>query len=94
MKNFHFALPAGMLLPNMAINIFVGLQLFVFLCFLFLLSIRQDNLSIKPRNALLLNIRRVSVTNFVTTNLLGGFSSFFLGRKGKAFIRAHTKYAN
>ena len=94
MKNFHFALPAVMLLPNMAINIFVGFQLFAFLCFLFLLSIRQDNLSIKSRNALLLNTGRVSLINFFKINLLGGFSWFFLGRKGKAFIRAHTKYAN
>ena len=94
MKNFHFALPAGMVLPNMAINIFVGLQLFVFLCFLFLLSICQDNLSIKSRNALLLNLGRVSLINFVKINLLGGFSWFFLGIKAKAFIRAHTKYTN
>ena len=94
MKKFHFTLPAGMLLPNMAINIFVGLQLFVFLCFLFLLSISQDNLSINSRNALLLNIGKVSLINFVTINLLGGFSWFFLGIKVKAFIRAHTNYVN
>ena len=48
-----------MLLPNMAINIFVGLQLFAFLSVLFLLSIRQDILFIKSRNAFLLNIGRV-----------------------------------
>ena len=63
MENFHFALPAGILLPNMVINIFVGLQLFIFLCFLFLLSIRQDILSTKSRNALLLNIGRVRLIN-------------------------------
>ena len=94
MKNLHFATPAGMLLPNMAINIFRGLQLFVFFCFLFLLSIRQDNVSIKSRNALLLNTGRVSLINFVTINLLGGFSWFFLGIKVKAFMRAHMKYAS
>ena len=94
MKNVHCALRAGVLLPNMVINIFVGLQLFVFLCFLFLLSLRQDNLSIKSRNALLLNIGRACLINFVTTNLLGGFSWFFLGIKVKAFIKANTKYAN
>ena len=32
-KTFHFALSAGMLLPNMVINIFVGLQLFIFFVF-------------------------------------------------------------
>ena len=51
-------------------------------------------LSIKPKNALLLNIGRVSLINFVTINLLGGFSWFFLGIKVKAFIKANTKYAN
>ena len=74
--------------------LFVGLKLFVFLCFLFLLSNRQDILSIKSRNALLLNIGRVCLTNFVTINLLGGCSWFFLSIKVKAFIRADTKYAN
>ena len=63
MENFHFTLPAGILLPNMVINIFVGLQLFIFLCFLFLLPIRQDILSTKSRNALLLNIGRVRLIN-------------------------------
>ena len=95
MKNFSFALPAGMVLPNMVMNIFVGLQLFVFFwSFLFLLYIRQDILSIKSRNGLLLNIGRVSLLNFVKTNLLGGLSWLFLGIKVKAFIRANTKYAN
>ena len=82
-----------MLLSNMVIDIFVGLQLFAFVCCLFLLSIRQDTLSIKLRNALLLNIR-VCLINFVKKNLLGGFSQIFLGVKVKAFIRANTKYAN
>ena len=59
MNNFSFALSAGMLLPNMAINIFVGLQLLAFLSVLFLLSIRQDILFIKSRNAFSLNIGRV-----------------------------------
>ena len=54
-----------MLLPNIVINIFVSLQLFVFLYYL---SIRQEILSI--RNALLLNIGKVSLINFVTTDLL------------------------
>ena len=62
--------------------------------FLFLLSICQDIVSIKPKNALLLNIERVSLINFVTINFLGGFSWFFLGIKVKAFIKANTKYAN
>ena len=83
-----------MLLPNMVINIFVGLQLFVFLCFLFLLSNRQEILSINSRNPLLLKIGRVCLINFVTINLLGAFSLFFLGVKVKPFIRANTKYAN
>ena len=74
-----------MLLPNMIINIFVCLQLFVFISFLFLLSIHQDILSIKSRNALSLNIGKVSLTNFVTINLLGGFSWV------KAFLRANAK---
>ena len=73
---------------------FAALCFFVFFFFLFLLSIRQDNLSIKSRNASLLNIGRLSLINFVTINLLGAFSWFFLGIKVKAFIRAHTKYAN
>ena len=94
MKNFSFALPAGMLLPNVVMNIFVGFQLFDFLSFLFLLSIRQDILSIKSGNALLLNIGRVSLLNFVKINLLGGFSWLFLGVKVKAFIKPNTKYAN
>ena len=98
-KNFNVlgdsdSLSAGIILPNTTINILVGLQLFAFLWFLFLLSIRQDNLSIKSRNALLSNIGRVSLINFVTINLLGGFSCFFLGTKVKAFIRANTKYAS
>ena len=54
-----------MLLPNIVINIFVSLQLFVFLYYL---SIRQEILSI--RNALLLNIGKVCLINFVTTDLL------------------------
>ena len=54
-----------MLLPNIVINIFVSLQLFVFLYYL---SIRQEILSI--RNALLLNIGKVCLINFVTINLL------------------------
>ena len=84
MKNFSFALPAGMLPPNMVMNIFVGLQLFVFLSFLFLSSIRQNILSIKSRNALLLNVGRVSLLNFVKINLLGEFSWLFLqGRSYK-----------
>ena len=62
-----------MLLRNMVINVFVGLQFFVFLYFLFLLSLRQDILSIKLRNALLLNIGRVCLINSVMINLLGGF---------------------
>ena len=49
-----------MLLPNMVINVYVGLQLFVFFSYLFSLSIRQDILSLKSRIALLLNIGRVS----------------------------------
>ena len=84
-----------MLLPNMVINIYVGLQLFVFFSYLFSLSIRQDILSLKLRIALLLNIGRVSLIKFVTINLLGGFQWVFLGIKLKAFIRLHkrTKYA-
>ena len=78
-----------MLLPHMVINIFVGLQLLTFLCVLFLLSIRQDILSIKVGNALLLNIGRVYLIHFATINLLGGLSWFFLGIKVKAFIRAN-----
>ena len=58
------------------------------------LSIRQDNLSIKSRNTSLLNIGRVSLISFVTINLLEEFSWFLLDRKEKAFIRAHTKYTN
>ena len=78
-----------MLLPHMVINIFVGLQLLTFLCVLFLLSIRQDILSIKVGNALLLNIGGVCLIHFATINLLGGLSWFFLGIKVKAFIRAN-----
>ena len=76
MKNFHFALPAGMFLSNMVLSIFVCLQLFDFLCFLFLLYIRQGNLHIKLRNTLLLNTGRVRVI------LIGGFSWFFQAKKG------------
>ena len=78
-QSFHLALPASMRLPNMVINIFVGLMLFIFLCFLFLLSIRQDISFVKSRNASLLNIGRVCLKNFVMINLLGRFSWFFLG---------------
>ena len=58
MKNFYFILPAGMLLPNIVLSIFGGLQLFSLLCFgvFFIIIIRQDNLSVKARNGLLLNI--------------------------------------
>ena len=94
MKNFSFPLLAGMLPSNMVMNIFVGLKLFVFLSFLFLLSICQDMLYIKSRNALLLNKGRVSLLNFVKINSSGGFSWLFLIIKAKAFIRANTKYAN
>ena len=59
LKNFYFTIPPGMLLLNMVISAFFGLQLFGFLCFLFLLYICQGNLSVKSRNTLLLSIRRV-----------------------------------
>ena len=60
-----------------------GFAALCFLSFLFLLSIREDILSIKSRNTLLLNIGRVSLINFVTINLLGGFSWLFLSIKVK-----------
>ena len=88
MKNLPFGTPCWDASTKYGHNIFVGLQFFAFLSFLFLLSIREDILSIKSRNTLLLNIGRVSLINFVTINLLERFSWV------KAFIRANTKYAN
>ena len=70
MKNVYFMPSAGMLLPNMVMSIFGGLQLFCFCVFPFvLLYIHRDNLSIKSINALLPNIGRVRLINFVTANL-------------------------
>lgn len=89
MKTFHFPLPAGTLLSNMIISMFVGLQLFgPFLFFTFIF------VKIKSRSALLLNTGRVCLINFVTMNLLGGVSCFFIAKKVKAFIRTNTKSAN
>ena len=74
MKNFSFCTPFWDAFTKYGHKYFVGLQFFAFLCFLFLLSNRQGILSIKLRNALLLNIGRVCLINFVTINLLGGCS--------------------
>ena len=93
MKNFHFALCWGAF-TQYGHKYFCGLAALCFFLFFVLLSIREDNLSFKWRNALLLNTGRLCLINFVTINLLGGFLWFFLGKKVKAFIRANTKYAN
>ena len=72
-----------------------GFAALCFFSYLFSLTIRQDILSLKSRIALLLNIGRVSLINFVTINLFGGFSWVCLFVKVKAFISFHkrTKYA-
>ena len=89
MKTFHFPLPAGMLLRNMIISMFVGLQLFgLFLFFAFIF------VNIKSRSVLLLNTGRARLINFVTMNLLGGVSCFFIAKEVKAFVRTNTKSAN
>ena len=74
----------------MVINVFVRLQLLAFLSYLFSLSIREDILSLKLRIALLLNLGRVSLINFVTINSLGGFSWVFLGIKKKVLKRGRN----
>ena len=51
----------------------------------------QENFSVAAKNALLLNMGIVRVTNFVTINLLEEISCFSR-QKVKAFIRANTKY--
>ena len=97
MKNFSFCTPCWDAFTKYGHQYFcrfAALCCFFFVCFLFLLSNRQDMLSIKSRNALLLNIGRACLINFVTINLLGGCSWFFLSIRVKAFIRANKKYAN
>ena len=88
MKNFLFCSPCWDASTKYGHKYFFEFAALCFLYFLFLLSIRQDILSIKSRNVLLLNIGRGCLVNFVTINLLGGFSWV------KAFIRADTKYVN
>ena len=94
MKNFSFCTPCWDASIKYGRKYFCGLQLFVFLSFLFLISIRHNVFSIKSKIALLLNTGRKSVIHFVSINLLGGFSWLFLGIKVKVFTRANMKYAN
>ena len=93
-KTFYFALLARTLLSNMVIDIFAGLQLFVFFVLFVFIVYYSRYLIYKIKNAFILKIRRVCLITFVTINLLGGFLCFFLGINVKAFIRANTKYAN
>ena len=81
----------GCFLPNNDHKYFSWFVTLCFLCFLFLLHIFRDYLWIKSRNALLLNIRRVHLVNFVTINLLGELSCFFLVKKVKVFIVSLTR---
>ena len=64
MKNFSFCTPCWNAFTKYSYKYFCE---FATLCF-FVLSIRQEILSI--RNALLLNIGKVCLINFVTINLL------------------------
>ena len=94
MNNFSFCTLCWDASTKYSHKYLCGFAALCFLSFLFLLSIREDILSIKSRNTLLLNIGRVSLINFVAINLLGGFSWLFLDIKVKAFKRANKKYAN
>ena len=62
---------------------FETLCVFCFLCFLLLVCICQDNLSIKSRNVLLLNIGKMHLINFVAINLLERFSWAFFAKKSE-----------
>ena len=81
-KTFHFGLPAAFTKYGHKYFFRFAAHCFSFL-FLFLLSFRQDILSMKSRNALMLKMGRVSLINFLTINLLGESSRFLLGIKVK-----------
>ena len=91
MKNFSFRTSYWDASTKYGHKHFFRFATLCFLSFLLLLSVRQD--SVKSKNVLLLNKGRASLTNFVTINLLRGFSWLFLGIKVRAFTR-DTKYAN
>ena len=70
-ENFSFALPTGILLPNMVMDIFMIFQLLVFLSF-FIYAIRY--LFYKIKKCFIIELRKRYLLNFVKINLLGRFS--------------------